>query len=206
LIALLLAVPACSRVGDVAGEVAVPFEGRENPAARLRVRAIPATAAFERDWAAAQADFQRERAPFRRVVQDAEEGLGRARLAWDRAVATPRARRRDPRGGDQERLLFRGLREAEQRLREARRREAAVMATLDRAGAALLERHAAQEVLTDAAGRYLVVGLPLGTVYVNARLVVRDRTLIWFLPVQVRAGLQQVDLTEENVGGWPYAP
>ncbi len=203
----LLACVACSRSGSVSGEVAVPaLPGKENPAAYLRVRAIPATAAFERDWAAALADFQRELEPVQRAAQEAAAALDRARIAWDRAVATPRGRQRDPRASGQERALWRQLREAEQRLHQAQRREQEVAKKHDLAGVAVLDRHTAQEVLTDATRRYVAVRLPAGTVYVYARLVVEGRPLVWFRGVQVRGKVQQVDLTTANAGGWPFVP
>jgi hypothetical protein len=202
----LLACVACSRSGTVSGEVAVTASsGTENPAAYLRVRAIPATTAFERDWTAALADFERELEPVRQATQAAAAALGQARTAWDRAVAVPRGRQRDPRASGQEQALWRQLREAEMRLQQARRREQEAAKKHEAAGMAVLARHTAQEVLTDASGRYVAVKLPAGTVYVYTRLVVEGRPLVWFRPVRVRGHVQQVDLTPANVGGWPFA-
>lgn len=207
LLVILLGSAACSRSGAVSGEVAVPaLPGKENPAAHLRVQAIPATAAFEREWATALADFRRELEPVRRAAQEVAEALDRARRAWDRAVAMPRGRHRDPRASGRERTLWRQVREAEQRLHQARRREDEVVRQHDLTGMAVLDRDTAQEVLTDAAGHYVVARLPAGTVYVYTRLVVGGRPLVWFRPLQVRGGLQQADLTEANAGGWPFVP
>jgi hypothetical protein len=61
-------------------------------------------------------------------------------------------------------------------------------------------------VLTDERGHYVLAGLPTGKAYLFARFTVGSRTLVWFRPVQVRSGVQQVDLTEANSGGWPFVP
>ncbi len=207
LLLALLGCVACSRSGTISGEVAVPANSpKGNPTAYLRVRAIPATAGFERDWAEAVADFARDLEPARQASQAAAETLGRARTAWDRAVAVPRGRLRDPRASGQERALWRQVRDAEQHLWQAQRREQEVAQKHDLAALAVLDRHTAQEVLTDSAGRYLAVRLPAGTVYVYTRLVVEGRPLVWFRPVQVRGHVQQVDLTAANAGGWPFVP
>lgn len=205
LLIILLVCVSCARTGTVSGTVTVPVRsGRENPAARLRVRAIPATAAFERDWETVLADFHRELEPVRRTSQEVAAALGQARLAWDRAVATRRDGHWSPQAGGQERVLWRELIEAERRLHQARRREEEVIHRHDLLGVAVLDRHATQEVLTDASGEFLVAGLPTGTAYLYTRLVVEGRDLVWFRPVRVRAGVQRMDLTEATLGDWPF--
>jgi hypothetical protein len=207
LLIALLVCASCARTGSVSGTVTVPVRtGRENPAARLRVRAIPATAAFAHDWETALADFQRELEPVRRTSQEVAAALGQARLAWDRAVATRRGGHWSPQAGGQERVLWRELIEAERRLHQAHGREEEVIRRHDLLGVAVLDRHTTQEVLTDASGEFLVAGLPTGTAYLYTRLVVEGRALVWLRPVRVRAGVQRMDLTEATLGDWPFVP
>ncbi len=49
-------------------------------------------------------------------------------------------------------------------------------------------------------------GLPAGATYLYARVTAGERTVVWLLRVQVRAGVQQVNLTEANSGHWPFGP
>jgi hypothetical protein len=70
----------------------------------------------------------------------------------------------------------------------------------------LVAAHTVQRVQTDANGHYVLAGLPAGKAILYARVSVRDLTLVWFLPVLVRPGLQRLDLIEANRGGWPFVP
>jgi hypothetical protein len=70
----------------------------------------------------------------------------------------------------------------------------------------LLDRYTAQRVLTDENGHYVLAGVPRGKGYLYARFPVGERTLVWFRPVEVRGRPQQVNLTEANIGGWPFVP
>ena len=207
LVAVWLACAACSRSGSLYGDVVVQAPaGAGNPAARLSVRLILATAAFERDWAAALARFREELAPARRAAQEAASEADQARLAWDRVVGAPRGRRRDAGMAARERELWRQLQAAERRQTQARRREWEVAQRHGLLGAALLEQHTAQEVQTDGAGHYVFAALPAGPAYLYARVTQGARTLVWFHGVQVRAGAQQVDLTEASSRDWPFVP
>jgi hypothetical protein len=71
---------------------------------------------------------------------------------------------------------------------------------------ALLDRYAAQRVLTDENGHYVHGGVPRGKGYLYARFPVGERTLVWFRAVEVRGRPQQVDLTEASIGAWPFVP
>lgn len=207
LTAMLLLCAACSRSGSLSGEVVVQVpSGKENPAARLSIRAVPATTAFEQDWAAALTAFQAELESARRAEREAAAATDQAKLAWDRALAAPHSRRRDPRAAARERDLWRQVVAAQQRMSAARRREAEVVHRHDLRAVALLERHTAQEVRTDGTGHYVMGGLPAGATYLYARVTAGARTVIWMHRVQVRAGVQRVNLTEENSGHWPFAP
>lgn len=205
LVATLLALAACARSGTLFGDVVVPVPpGAGNPAARLSMRVIPATAPFERDWAAALAAFQEGLAPAQRAEEGATAALDQARLAWDRALAAPRGRRRSPEAAARERDLWRQLRESEQRLVRAKRQVWEIAQTNDLRGIKLLDQYTAQLVQTDATGHYVLADLPVGPIYLYARVPVGGRSLVWFQRVQVRAGAQRVDLTEANRGGWPF--
>lgn len=205
LAAALLVCAACSRSGTLSGDVVVQVPpGKGNPAARLSIRAVPATAAFERDWAAALTAFQEELESARRAAQEAAAAVDQAKLAWDRALAAPHGRRRDPRAASRERDLWRQVLAAQQRMSAARRREGEVAHRHNLRAVALLERHTAQEVRTDGTGHYVMGGLPAGATYLYARVTAGERTVVWLHRVQVRAGVQQVNLTEANSGHWPF--
>ncbi len=205
LLLALLACAACSRSGSLYGDVVVsgsPSAG--NAAAYLSVRAVAVNAAFERDWASALAAFQQDLAPARQAREQAAAELERARLAWDRAVAAPRNRRQSRAMSPQVLDLWRQVRRAEASLVQAQHRMEEVARQHGEQAVTLLERHTAQEVKTDAMGHYVLPGLPAGAVYLYARVTVRGQPRIWFRPVQVRIGAQQVDLNEESRLGWPF--
>jgi hypothetical protein len=73
----------------------------------------------------------------------------------------------------------------------------------DPVAAAVVEKHAAQRVETDASGHYVFAGLPAGPAHIYARMTVGKRTFVWFRPVTVLVGMQRLDLTAANAGGWP---
>jgi hypothetical protein len=206
LVAAALLLAACSRSGTLSGDVVVQVPaGPENPVARLRIRAVAATEAFEQDWAAALRTFQEELEPARRARQEAAASLDRAKLAWDRALGASRGRQRDFRMA-QARNLWRQVLAGQQRVFAAQRREREVALRHNRRAVALLERYTMQEVQTDGTGHYVMAGLSTGPAYLYARLTVGQRSLVWLHRVQVRAGAQQVDLTEENSTRWPFSP
>jgi hypothetical protein len=76
--------------------------------------------------------------------------------------------------------------------------------TNDLRGTKLLDQYTVQVVQTDATGHYVLADLPVGPIYLYARVPVSGRSLVWFQRVQVRAGAQRVDLTEANRAGWPF--
>lgn len=207
LVAALLALVACSRSGSLYGDVSVSAPPRAgNPAARLSLRLIPITPGFERDWTAIQAAFQEAMAPVQRTKVEAAAALEQARLAWDRSLAAPRGRHQSPEAAARQRELWRQVRGAEQHLTLANGRVRDVGRTYDLRGIALMEQHTAQLVQTDETGHYLVAALPAGASYLYARLAVGDRTLVWFRRVQMQSGMQRMDLSEANSGGWPFVP
>jgi hypothetical protein len=212
---LASALAACSRSGTLSGDIFVqtPPEEVVSRAARISVRAIPSTEAFERDWTAALAAFQAEVEPARKAQQAAAASLEEARLAWDRNLAAGRMagtgasrRHRGPRTSARDRQLWEQLRAAERVLFQAKLRVWEVAHNHDGQADTLLAKHTAQRVQTDADGHYVLVGLPTGKAILYTRVPMRDQMLVWFVPVLVRSGMQRVDLTEANRGGWPFVP
>jgi hypothetical protein len=185
--------------------------GKIHRAAHLAVMAIPATEEFERAWGAALAVYQEEVAAPLRAQQAAVEALDVARLEWTKALAswpatgTRRTRRTpDMQSRAQHRDLWSQVRAAEDRLAAARTKVTAVARKHDRPGVELLERHATRRVEADANGQYVLAGLPVGRVYVYARLPLERHTVVWFRPISVEVGIGRLDLTEANSGGWPF--
>ncbi len=168
LLAVALALAACSRSGSLTGQV-VASASREqgNPAAHISVMAVPDTDAFERDWAAAVDGFQQEMRPARSVQAAADTAMEQARWAWDQNLTGPRS----PRIRSRERAL----RAAEARLVQATRQVELVAQRHEREAVALLERHAVLQAQTDEDGRYVLAGLPTGPVYVYAGLTAGGR-------------------------------
>lgn len=206
-VAALLTLAACSRSGSVYGDISVSTPpGGGKPAARLSVKVISATDAFERDWSELRGVFREALTPAQRTQEEATAALDQAKLAWDRALAMPRGRHRPPGAAIRERELWRQVRGAEQRLAQAKSRVRDVDHTYDLQGAALLDQHTTQLVQADETGHYVVAAFPVGAAYLYTRVVVGGRTLVWFRRVQVQAGAMRVDLTEANSGGWPFVP
>jgi hypothetical protein len=106
----------------------------------------------------------------------------------------------------QARDLWRQVLAGQQRVFAAQRREREVAQRHNQRAVALLGRYTMQEVQTDGTGHYVMAGLSTGPAYLYARLTVGQRSLVWLHRVQVRAGAQQADLTEENSTRWPFAP
>ncbi len=194
---------ACSQSGSLLGDMIIQkAPGVELRPGRLSVQAILATEAFTQEWATALAAYRTEVEPARRAEEAATKALEQARWEWDQAVAAPRGRhklaRTAAREGD--------LRAAEHGLSQARRRVWEVARAHDLRAVTLLDKHTAQLVQTDGNGHYVIAGLPVGPAYLYARITAGGRSRIWFCPVRVRAGVQRVDLTEANSGGWPFVP
>jgi hypothetical protein len=70
---------------------------------------------------------------------------------------------------------------------------------------ALVEKHAAQRVQTDETGHYVLVKVPAGKAYVYTRLREKKDDFVWFVPVEIQAGTQHADLTQDNQRRWPFA-
>ena len=177
--------------------------------ARISVSAIHPTEAFEHDWAEGLAAFQAEVEPARKAQQAAAASVEEARMAWDRAIAAGRSgaagrRHRAPQASVRERQLWEQLRAAELVLFQTKSRVWEVARKHDGRAESLVAKHTAQRVQTDANGHYVLVGLPAGTAILYARVPGGDQMQVWFIPVQVRAGVQQLDITEANRGGWPF--
>jgi hypothetical protein len=209
---LLLA--ACSRSGTIFGDIFVQTPaGDLKRAARLEVRAVPSTRAFESEWATAIAAYQAELDPALQAQKAAASSAEDAKLEWDKALAArgaalSRAGRRNWSRGSSPRVqeLWRQMRAAENALFQAKKRVWEIAARHGVLGESLLDRHKAQQVQTDADGHYVLPGLPAGKVHVYAQFVVGSQTFTWFRPVQVRRGALRVDLTQANSGGWPFVP
>ncbi|HSD50019.1 MAG TPA: hypothetical protein VLG48_01330, partial [Candidatus Methylomirabilis sp.] len=86
--ATLMILAACSRPGTLYGDIFLqPHPGTVDRAARINVIAIPATEAFEREWASVVAAFQVEIGPVRQAQKAASDSAQEVRLAWDRSLA-----------------------------------------------------------------------------------------------------------------------
>ncbi len=200
---MLLFLSACSQPGSLLGDVIILVApGHESRPARLSVQAVAATAAFNRDWAAALTAFQGEMEQARQEQVKASQALEEARWTWDQAVAGPRNREKPARMAVRERELH----AAENRVAQAKRRTWEVARTHDLRALTVLNLHTEQAVQTDGAGHYVLAGLPAGPAFLYARASAGGRTWIWFCPVRVRAGVQRIDLTDANSGNWPFVP
>jgi hypothetical protein len=216
LLVLVLAVAGCSRSGALSGDVAGrPVAGEVVRGARISVQIVPSTEAFEREWADAIAAFRHEVAPAADAQKAAVQKAEQARLAWTRALT---ARGKDRARGGQWTLSLRdtnaagsqelwgSVRATEGVAFQARKRVEEIVRTHDAQAVTLLDKHATQRVQTDETGRYVLVKIPSGKAYLAARLRADKAQFVWFIPVQVQGGAQQLDLTEQNQGGWPFTP
>ena len=215
-LAALLALSGCSRSGALSGEVVTrTSSGDVSRGARISVYLVLPSEAFDREWADAVAAFRREVAPALEAQKAAEREFEEARLAWDRALSARgkagarRGRwtltlRESPAAGSQER--WRKVRAAEGLVFQTRKRVWDIVRTHEEQARELIEKHAAQRVQTDENGRYVLVKVPAGIAYVYARLREKQEDFVWFVPVEVRTGTQQADLTQENQRRWPFAP
>jgi hypothetical protein len=213
---LLFAAAGCSRSGALSGDVVVrTAAGERMRGARIGVQIVTSTDTFEREWADAIALFRQEVAPAAAAQKAAEQRAEQARLAWTRALT---ARGKDRARGGQWTLslrdtnaagsqeLWRGVRATEGLVFQARKRVEEIVRTHDAQAVTLLDKHATQRVQTDETGRYVLVKIPSGKAYLAARFRADKAQFVWFIPVQVQGGAQQLDLTEQNQGGWPFTP
>jgi hypothetical protein len=213
-VAALVFLAACSRSGTLYGDIfAQTRSGTVERAARINVLAIPATEAFEREWASVVAAFRVEVGPARQAQQAATDSVQEVKLAWDKSLTargsgrTGASRRvRLSWMSTQDRQAWSQVLAAEDRLFKVKRRVWEIARKHDLLALALLDRHTAQRVLTDENGHFVLASVPGGKGYLYARFPVGERTLVWFRAVEVRRRPQQVDLTEANIGGWPFVP
>jgi PAS domain-containing protein len=215
-LAVLLAFAGCSRSGALSGDVVVRnASGDVSRGARISVYLVLPSETFEREWAEAAAAFRQEVAPAAEAQQAAERRSEEARLAWDRALAArgkagarrgrwTLALRESAAAGSQER--WRTVRATEGLVFQARKRVWDIVRKHEEQAQALVEKHAAQRVQTDETGRYVLVKVPAGKAYVYARLREKREDFVWFAPVEIRAGTQQADLTQDNQRRWPFVP
>jgi hypothetical protein len=213
---LLLTVTGCSRSGALSGDVVVrTAAGELVRGARISVQLVPSTETFEREWADAIALFRQEVAPAADAQKAAEQKAEQARLAWTRAL-TARGKERarggqwtlslrdtSPAGSPE---LWRSVRATEGQVFQARKRVEEIVRKHDAQALPLLDKHATQRVQTDETGRYVLVKIPPGKAYLAARLRADRAQFVWFIPLQIQGGAQQLDLTDKNQGDWPFVP
>ena len=215
-LAALLTLSGCSRSGALSGDVVVRnASGDVSRGARISVYLVLPSEAFEREWAEAVAAFRQEVAPAAEAQKAAERQSEEARLAWDRALAArgkagvqrgrwTLALRESAAAGSHER--WRNLRATERLVFQARKGVWEIVRRHEERAQALVEKHAAQRVQTDETGRYVLVRVPAGKAYVYTRLREKKDDFVWFVPVEIQAGTQHADLTQDNQRRWPFVP
>lgn len=181
----VLALVACSRTGELSGDLFVTMKsGDVKRGAAVEIVLIPATEQFESEWnktvdqfkldyasaksAFQQADEARDRA-FQRSLDSIRTGFGRSSYETEEEQATTAARHVD---------------EVEERYR--------AMALK------VIETAHSKIVRTDVNGHYVFSAVPAGKYYIFARHVVFDNVLYWLTPTEVKSGANRVDLSNEN--------
>jgi hypothetical protein len=213
-LSLSLLVAACGRTASVGGQVQVegtPAPGKEMP--RATVWLIPASDIFEGEWRSFVAALREALQPALERQRAAEHVAAQARRTWDRAVAVQGASgvglsqwNRSTAGRHAERQLWSQVQRTSVAAFEARQRVLQTLARQSDQARDMLRRYASQEVVSNADGGYIVTKVRPGKAYLYASLRLPDRELTWFRLIEVRPGMQQVDLAERQVGGWPFAP
>jgi hypothetical protein len=211
LLSIFLLFSACSRSGGLLGDVTARLpSGEVVRGSRIHVRLIPSTEAFERDWAQAITLFRQEVAPAVEEQKAAEHKAEEARLTWDHALTAGSkagARSRRFRSSAPAQRLWRDVRATESLAFQARKRVREIVRKHEEEADTLLDKYATQRVQTDQNGHYALVKIPAGKANIYARFQEKNTTFTWFVPIQVNAGVQSVDLTQENQGGaWPFVP
>ncbi len=207
----LFLLSACSRTGGLLGEVTARSpSGDVVRGSRIHVRLIPSTEAFERDWAQAIASFRQEVTPALGEQKSAEHKAEEARLAWDHALTAGSktgAKSRRFRSSAPAQRLWTDVRATEALAFHARKRVREIVRKHEDEAETLLDKYATQRVQTDQNGHYALVKIPAGKANIYARFQEKDATFTWFVPIQVKPGVQSLDLTQENQGGaWPFVP
>ena len=212
LLALLL-LSGCSRSASLSGEIRLRMAGGETgPPPRTAVLVVRSTPEFDRAWADHVAAFQAGAAPLRAAVEKAGQASAEARKTWDRAVASgamARASSRPqtlPGSRGWEHPLWQGVREADGRLLQAKRKLRDVCLDYGWQAEALLEAHAAERVATDQAGHFVIAGIAPGPALLYAHSRLQDRDVVWLVPLTLKGELRQMVLTEETPNGWPFRP
>jgi hypothetical protein len=209
-LAILFLLSGCTRSGGLYGDVAVQLpSGNAIRGARISVRLIPSTERFEHDWAATVAAFQNEVAPAAEALKAAEHRAEAARLAWDHSLAAGNKagrQRRAHRLPASAQPLWQNYRATESQAFQAKKDVEEIVRKHEARAEALLDKYAIDRVQTDETGHYVLVKVPAGTVYVYCRFREKDAPFTWFIPTQVKGGIQRLDLTRDNLGsGWPFA-
>ncbi len=215
-LAAVVVLAGCSRSGTLMGDVAVRTPSGETVRGdRIGVLLVPASEAFEREWADVVAAFRKDVAPAAEAQKAAEYRADEARRAWDRAL-TARGKDGARRGrytlslrgtdGNGSQPLWRNVRATEAAAFQARKRVWEIVRKHEADAQALIARHATQQVQTDETGHYVIVKVPIGKVYVYARLSAKKTDFVWCVPIQVQSGTQQANLTSENQRAWQLTP
>ncbi len=210
---VLLFLVACSPTGTVTGRISIESGPIQQGAAGARVFVIPAGEAFEREWQPTVDGYREVVRPALERQRAAERAAEQARRTWDRAMATPAVSgislsqwNRSAAGRQWERQLWTRVQRTAIAAYEARQQALQVLSRQSERAQALLQRYAIREVTSGEEGQYLITELRPGKAYLFARLKLPDRDVIWFRLVELTGGRQQVDLTERDAGGWPFAP
>jgi len=210
-LASLFLLSGCSRTGGLLGDVAVRMpSGDVLRGARINVRLIPSTEAFERDWAQAIAVFRQDVAPAVEEQKAADHKAEEVRLAWDHALTAGSktgAKSRRFRSPAPAQRLWKDVRATEAVAFQARKRVWEIVRKHEEEAEVLLDKYATQRVQTDQTGHYAMVKISAGKANVYARFREGNSTFTWLVPIQVKAAVQTLDLTQENQGGtWPFVP
>jgi len=211
LLTSLLVLSGCSRPGGLLGDVSVRLpSGDVVHGSRINVRLISSTDAFERDWVQAITVFRQDVAPAVEEQKTAAQKAEEARLAWDHALTAGSkagASSRRFRSSAPAQRLWRDVRATEAVAFQARKQVWEIVRKHEEQAEALLDTHTMQRVQTDQTGHYALVKIPTGNVYVYARFRDRNTTFTWFVPIQVKSGVQSLNLTQDNQSaGWPFVP
>jgi hypothetical protein len=203
--ALLLA--ACSRSGDLSGDFYYTTRGGDvKRFADHEIVLVKATPKFETAWQETIAGFKSAYEPVKAEYEEASRREGEAREASYRSLADSIASRS---------LVDSSYRrrhdEAQALTQAARDRSDEVLGTWRSHALKLIAWGKAAETRTNAAGRFEFRGVAAGRYYLFATAEVpillsslQFVRVHWWVPVEVKSGAQTLDLTMNNVGGWPF--
>ncbi len=210
---VLLLLAGCSPNGTLTGRISLESGPSPRGVAGASVFLIPAGEAFEREWQPTVDGYRDVLRPALERQREAERVAEQARRTWDRAMATPGVSgvsltqwNRSAAGRNWERQLWTQVQKTSVAAYEARQEALRVLSRQSQRAQTLLQRYAIREVTSGEDGRYQITQLRRGKTYVFARLKLADREVTWFRLVELTGGKQQLDLTERDAGGWPFAP